>query len=82
MLQVILDQRKRRELDPTIEMLRTRLEAADREAPEQGYSRGRMRDMLAVLETIASWYEQMSRLPTTAQKKVLRMGDRLGRLVS
>jgi DNA-binding transcriptional regulator GbsR (MarR family) len=77
MLQVILEQRKRREIDPTIEMLRRCLDG-DHKAPREDLpSRKRMKELLELLETLTAWYGQVTRLPRGTQKMILKMGSKL-----
>jgi DNA-binding transcriptional regulator GbsR (MarR family) len=80
MLQVILEQRKRREIDPTMAMLQGCLERANRAKPEDNYPLKRMEELLQLLQTLTLWYERMGKLPTKVQKKVLRMGSRIQNL--
>ena len=76
MFRVILEQRKRREVDPTVQML---TESLDRDASD-AYSRERMGELLELLQMVSRWYDEMSRLSPKVQKKLLRMGSRLGKL--
>ncbi len=80
MMQVILDQRKRREIDPTIEMLGELVEQAAHGGAEESYPRQRMEELLQLLEMLTLWYEQMGKLPSKVQKKVLKMGRRIQKL--
>jgi len=77
----ILEERKKREIDPTLEMLRGCL--AEQEGTDEGESKTaeRMRDLLDMLETLVAGYEQMQRLSPSTQRKVLSMGSKLERIV-
>ena len=79
MFQVILEQRKRREIDPTVATL-TELVAEAGKSAEESLPRRRMEELLRLLETLTLWYEQMGKLPVKVQKKVLRMGSKIQRL--
>ncbi len=79
MFQVILEQRKRREIDPTVATLRELVAEAGKSA-EESLPRRRMEELLRLLETLTLWYEQMGKLPVKVQKKVLRMGSKIQRL--
>ncbi len=79
MFQVILEQRKRREIDPTVATL-TELVAEAGKSAEESLPRRRMEELLRLLETLILWYEQMGKLPVKVQKKVLRMGSKIQRL--
>ncbi len=79
MFRMILDQRKRRELDPTIEMLRAQIAEAEDSRMEDVQTLEKMRELLSLLQGISTWYEQMAKLPPATQKQVLQMGDRIRR---
>lgn len=77
----ILDQRKKREIDPTLAMLRGCL--AEQEGSDEGSSNTteRMQDLLDMLETLVAGYEQMQRLSPSTQRRVLSMGSKLEKIV-
>ncbi|MBU1702632.1 MAG: MarR family transcriptional regulator [Candidatus Eisenbacteria bacterium] len=77
LLQAILRQRKQREIDPTREMLRGCIKEHEKERGGDVTSIQRMRELLELLETLVSWYEQMSRLSPSMQRKILRLGQKL-----
>ncbi len=80
MFRVILEERKRREIDPTIAVLEECIEEANRDGRTHAVARERMADLLNVLLMLTTWYDQMDRLPTSVQKKVLKMGSKIGKL--
>jgi DNA-binding transcriptional regulator GbsR (MarR family) len=77
----ILEERKRREIDPTLAMLRECLAEQEGADPEDDHVAQRMRDLLELLETLVAGYEQMRRLSPATQKRVLSMGSRLEKIV-
>ena len=81
MLLTVVDQRKKREIDPTLTLLRQcKLEAAeDRETPDA--IKKRMSDMLDFMENLTSWYEQVVRLPKVTLVKLMKMGTRISKFV-
>jgi DNA-binding transcriptional regulator GbsR (MarR family) len=81
MFLTILEQRKRREIDPTLDMLRQCLAGYGNSQRRDAFAQRRMEDMLEMLETLIAGYERMRRLSPSTQRKVLKMGDRLGRLL-
>jgi DNA-binding transcriptional regulator GbsR (MarR family) len=81
MFLTILEQRKRREIDPTLEMLRECLELHDARRGADAFAFRRMRDLLELLETLIAGYEHLRQLSPATQRKVLKMGDRLGKIV-
>lgn len=77
MFQVILEERKRREIDPTVQMLHDCLQQASQSKSENRYPLQRMEELLQLLETLTVWYDQVGKLPPTIQKKVLKMGGKI-----
>ncbi len=75
LFRIILDERKRREIDPTIEILRECMN--DEEHDDDAYSRERIADMLDFFETTSGWYHTMGRLPRSALIRLVKMGDKL-----
>ncbi len=64
MARVILDERKRREIDPTVSLLRECVH--DSEVNGEKEMRARLAAMLEFVEMVTSFYTQMSALPTGA----------------
>jgi len=80
MARVILDERKRREIDPTVSVLRECLREMDAKGRPDSDLRQRLTAMLGFVEMLTSLYTQISRLPTgtirglvSAQGKVRRL---------
>ena len=77
MLLTILEHRRRREIDPTIAMLRQCIDRAENSDDQDDHSRQRMLELLELLETLTTWHEQVGRLSPSVQKKVLKMGGKI-----
>lgn len=60
---VILDDHKRRVIDPTVAVFRTCLEEHSRTAPEDSYTVERMRDVVSLFDAISPLYNELRRLP-------------------
>lgn len=80
LFRVVLDERKRREIDPTLELLRECVAEADK-ARAEPHTRARLHDLLGFFETMASWYGHVRSLPTPAVIKFIKLGDRLGKFL-
>jgi len=78
MFQVILDERKRREIDPTVELLRDCLAEAEASGKENDEVRARLEELLGFFNTMTTWYEQVSRLPQSVLRKFIKLGGRVG----
>jgi DNA-binding transcriptional regulator GbsR (MarR family) len=80
MFLTILDQRKRREIDPTVEMLRGCIAEHAETHGKDAFAIQRMRELLDLLQMLETWYTRMRRLSPTSQRMVLKMKDKLSRL--
>lgn len=78
---LILEQRKKREIDPTLEALRSCLEEARGRRTEEVYARERMEELLEFFETMDSWYHQVAGLPVKQVKRFVKLGRRLRELL-
>lgn len=81
MLMRIAEGRKTREIDPTLDVMR----ACAREAKEDDLisptALKRIAAMLKFLETLDTWYRQMSRLPRVKVRALIKMGSAIARFV-
>ncbi len=77
MFRVVLDERKRRELDPTIAVLEECITEAAKEKETDKYTQERLRDLHGFFQTTTAWYMQMARLPTAGLVKLLNAGDKV-----
>ena len=81
MLLRISAERKRREIDPTIALLRdlSAQLAADPDAPKHLTERvGRLHDFIG---TLATWYEQVRDLPKPTLVALMKLGGKVARLI-
>ncbi len=77
----VVEERKKREIDPTLTLLRQcELEAAeDTRTPEEIKQRiNRMREFL---ETLSGWYEQMSTVPKPTLAKLMKLGGKVTKIL-
>lgn len=82
MFQIILDERKRREIDPTLAILRQcAAEPVSTSAAEQ-YAHKRIKAMLVFFEETTSLYEEVRRMPVSALRQILRLKTQVKRLIS
>jgi len=77
LFRVIIEQRKQRELNPTLSMLRTcAVEVADEKETDE-VTKQRIRNMLQFVETTSDWYEQIQEIPTSTLQKVMKLGSKI-----
>ena len=81
LFRVIIEQRKQRELNPTLSMLRTAAEEVDLEQDTDPITKERIRNMLAFVETTSDWYEQISDIPSSTLTKLMKLGKSITKLV-
>jgi DNA-binding transcriptional regulator GbsR (MarR family) len=77
MFRLVVEQRKRREIDPTREMLRRSLEELDPKEPAVQFTRERIAAMAGFFDAITELHDEMKRLPTGTVRKLLRMGAKV-----
>jgi DNA-binding transcriptional regulator GbsR (MarR family) len=80
LLRIIVRERKAREFDPTVTMLRQCVNdpsLAQLDAPAQK----RVRETLALMEALSSWTDEMLDLETGTLKKLVRLGTKVKALV-
>jgi len=81
LFRVIIEQRKQRELNPTLSMLRTAAEEVDLEKDTDPVTKERIRNMLTFVETTSDWYEEISDIPSSTLTKLMKLGKSITRLV-
>jgi DNA-binding transcriptional regulator GbsR (MarR family) len=80
LLRTIVRERQRREIAPTIEMLRELL-ADPGIAQDPADAKRRLRETLDLLETLTAWSDEMLRLDTGTLTKVLKLGAKIKKLL-
>jgi DNA-binding transcriptional regulator GbsR (MarR family) len=76
MFRVILEERKRREIDPTLLILRECVADAERlKGSTDPVTKERLNDLLNFFETMTHWYSQMRKVPTSVLLKAVKLGD-------
>jgi DNA-binding transcriptional regulator GbsR (MarR family) len=80
MFRVVVEERKKREIDPTLAVLRDCVAEADKTADI--HTKERLGELLDFLETMTAWYGQIRQMSTQAIINFVRMGDRVIRFVS
>lgn len=81
MFRAIAHQRKKREIDPTIRTLREFLAETDKPKSNESHVRQRLSDLLDFFELSGDAYDRLEKLPTSALRKLAKMGDKALRMV-
>jgi DNA-binding transcriptional regulator GbsR (MarR family) len=81
MFRIIVDERRKREADPTLTMLRDVVAEAKKPNAADDDTRERLADMLQFFELATGWCEQAGKLSTPALIRMAKMGDKVARLL-
>ena len=76
----VIEERKKREIDPTVSLLRECVAEAGRAGPTEKYPRKKLGELLEFFQTTTEWYEQVRRLPTSALVKFFRAASTLRKM--
>jgi len=80
MMLEILEQRKRREIDPAIEILEGCVKEASQSGTESDQTSKRMSELLELLSSMVAFYEELVRLPPFAKRNLLKLGGKIKKL--
>lgn len=81
MFKVVLDERKKREVDPTLEMLNECVAELDTKGKD-AYLAGRLVSMKDFFEEASGWYDEIKPVPIGTLRKLMRMGSKVTRLLA
>jgi len=80
LFRVILQERKQREVDPTIAVLRDCIGESRKSSVADSYARERMTELLEFLTTMSALYDEFRRLPSGATRGLLKLRGKVRRL--
>ncbi len=81
MLTTIIEQRKQREIDPTIALLKACVQEMDEQDATPASVKQRIVEMKDFLVSVAGWYEQLRALPKKTLLKLMSMGAAITRFL-
>ncbi len=76
MFRVVLDERKKREIDPTVAILRECVAESAADPAADAYTTKRLRELADFFELTGSWYAQIRGWPTPVLAKFIKLGDK------
>jgi DNA-binding transcriptional regulator GbsR (MarR family) len=77
---ILIQQRRKREMDPTMSALRNFL--LEKPAnPEEEYAQERMKDMYEMMEMLTVWTEEVQRLDKSHLGSMLKLGSNIGKVL-
>lgn len=77
MFRIILEERKRREIDPTMRVLADCLDEAEQSGQEDEVALERIRHMLEFITTLDAWYRHLRQLPQQSLIRFVKLGSRI-----
>jgi DNA-binding transcriptional regulator GbsR (MarR family) len=87
MFRIIMDERKKRETDPTLQLLRELNAEAKKSAGGGGgaggadaHVRERLADMLGFFELMTDWYDKTRKMSTPAVIRFCKLGDKVAKM--
>jgi DNA-binding transcriptional regulator GbsR (MarR family) len=80
LFRIIVTERKRRELEPTVDTLRQCVASTDFGREEQG-AQHRIKETLAFMETLTRWSDEMLRLEPETLMKLMKTGAKIQQLL-
>jgi DNA-binding transcriptional regulator GbsR (MarR family) len=81
MFRIIARERKKREIEPTLRVLRDCIAEASKPKAAAPYTRERLADLVNFFEITTNAYDQMEKLPTPAVLKLAKLGDKAFKLL-
>jgi len=81
MFRVVLDERKKREIDPTIAMLRDCVAEAEKDEETDEYTEQKLRELADFFDMTSAWYAQIRQWPTSALTKFVKASDKVRKLL-
>ena len=79
LFRVIIEQRKQRELNPTLSMLKGVAVEVETEEQTDPVTKERIQNMLEFVETASDWYENIQAVPTPTLQKLMKLGTGITR---
>jgi DNA-binding transcriptional regulator GbsR (MarR family) len=77
MFRIVLDERKRREIDPTLALLRECIAEAEADKQTDTYTKERLRELRDFFEITTAWYTQVRQWSTATVVRFVKVGDKL-----
>jgi DNA-binding transcriptional regulator GbsR (MarR family) len=81
MFRVVLDERKKREIDPTVALLRDCVAEAHKDKETDEYTEQKLKELADFFDTTTSWYGQIRQWPTGALTKFVKASDKIRKLL-
>jgi DNA-binding transcriptional regulator GbsR (MarR family) len=77
LFEILLDERKRREMDPTLKMLRETQAQLNDGIRTDAHTQERLKGMLEFFELMDGWFGEVRRMPLESRVKLVKWGTRI-----
>lgn len=77
----VINERKKREIEPTLDLLATSLNLKAEDAQSK-YAQQKMQELHELLSLTANWSDELQKLETTQMKSLMKMGARVSKFLS
>jgi DNA-binding transcriptional regulator GbsR (MarR family) len=81
MFRIIVAERKRREIDPTIAILKDCVAEAEQGGDEEAFARQQLAGLRESFELGSAWFDQVNKIPSQKLVKIMKLGDKVLRLI-
>ena len=81
MFRRVMEERQRREFDPTLAMLREGVAELEAAGEGRSHTARRLGEMLEFFESTTAWYDELRRLPVGALRRLMKLGRKVRQLV-
>lgn len=81
MFRIVLDERKRREIDPTLAMLREAVAEMKATNDKDTVTAARLQSLCEFFETTTGWYSTVRQWPTATLVRFFKLGDKVLKLI-
>jgi DNA-binding transcriptional regulator GbsR (MarR family) len=82
MFRIIVDQRKRREIDPTLEVLRLCIAELDKSNTKDNYTRERLREIYEFFTDVEALYADIRQFPVATLRGIVRARGTVRKILS
>ena len=82
MFSIIIEERKRREIDPTVQVLREMMQDLEKSGESEAFARQRIGDLLGFLEGMLSLYGEFKRVPLAAIRHVGKLRGQIRKMLA
>jgi DNA-binding transcriptional regulator GbsR (MarR family) len=81
-VRTIIDERKKREIDPSLDLLKAVSANANADSETPPDVKRRIAEMATFIERMTGWYDQMKNVPRPMLERMIRLGARIVRFLA